>query len=86
MYVEGRDHLTVCAKGTPHTLNSISMIFKSAAWLERELSEFSGVVFCGLLDTRRLLLDYTEPKRLTLSHVSNDKNFDSMFYEVGYSI
>lgn len=41
------------------SLLSSSLIFKNAVWLEREVIEFSDLYFQSLLDTRRLLLDYT---------------------------
>lgn len=40
------------------TLNSISEIFSSANWLERENSELHGVNFSGKKDLRNLLLQY----------------------------
>lgn len=47
---------------TDYSLPSTSTIYASTIWLERELSDFSGINFLGLVDTRRLLLDYFEPK------------------------
>lgn len=47
---------------TDYSLPSTSTIYFSTVWLERELSDFSGINFLGLVDTRRLLLDYFEPK------------------------
>jgi len=41
-----------------------STIYHSSIWLERELSDFTGIDFKGLTDTRRLLLDYFEDKRV----------------------
>jgi NADH:ubiquinone oxidoreductase subunit C len=40
------------------TLNSISEVFSSANWLERENSELHGVNFSGKKDLRNLLLQY----------------------------
>lgn len=40
-------------------LTSITPIFKGAVWVERELKEFSSLYIRGLLDSRRLLTDYT---------------------------
>jgi hypothetical protein len=62
-------------------LPSISSIFSSALWLERELSDFTGINFVGLLDTRRLLLDYFEEKQVWQTHISNDKNFNNTLYD-----
>lgn len=40
-------------------LNSLSKLFLSCVWIERELSEFFNIFFIGLKDSRRLLSDYT---------------------------
>lgn len=40
-------------------LLSLSNIYSSFTWVERELKEFSELLFLGLKDTRRLLTDYT---------------------------
>ena len=63
-------------------LSSISTLFNSCTWLERELSEFTGVVFLGLSDTRRLLLDYFEYKQVWQTHINNDKFFSSRLYDI----
>lgn len=44
------------------SLNSVSSVYQSCIWLERELSDFTNINFIGLTDTRRLLLDYFEKK------------------------
>lgn len=41
-------------------LKSISQIYKSFTWVEREIQELSNVYFVGLIDNRRLLTDYTQ--------------------------
>lgn len=61
---------------------SISNLFPSAIWLERELSDFTGLNFLGLVDTRRLLLDYFEEKKVWSTHISNDKNFNNILYDI----
>ena len=63
------------------SLTTLSNLFLSTTWLERELSDFSGITFSGLVDTRRLLLDYFEDKQIWQTHVSNDKNFNNTFYD-----
>lgn len=40
-------------------INSISTVYSNSKWLERELREFTNIYFCGLRDTRKLLLNYT---------------------------
>jgi NADH-quinone oxidoreductase subunit C len=39
-------------------LKSTSSVFANANWLEREVSEMSGIVFEGKHDLRNLLLSY----------------------------
>lgn len=63
-------------------LATTSYTYKSSIWLERELSDFTGINFTGLLDTRRLLLDYFEPKMIWQTHINNDKNFNETLYDV----
>lgn len=70
---------------TDYSLPSISQIYMSTVWLERELSDFSGINFLGLVDTRRLLLDYFEPKMSWQSHIGNDKNFNEFIYDINMS-
>lgn len=64
------------------SISSVSPIFKSCIWLERELSDFTNISFIGLVDTRRLLLDYFENKQVWQTHVSNDKNFNNSLYDI----
>lgn len=40
-------------------LQSLSRIFSSFTWVERETKEFYNIFFTGLKDSRRLLTDYT---------------------------
>lgn len=64
------------------SLVTTTLAYKSSVWLERELSDFTGVNFIGLLDTRRLLLDYFEQKTNWQTHINNDKNFNESFYDI----
>jgi NADH:ubiquinone oxidoreductase subunit C len=73
--------VTSIDSNTPSIL-SISTILYSATWLERELQEFSGITFLYLIDTRRLLLDYLEPKSFWQTHLGNDKNFNNNLYDI----
>lgn len=66
-------------------LTSVSSIYNSCVWLERELSDFTNINFLGLSDTRRLLLDYFEDKTLWSTHISNDKNFNNVLYDITLS-
>ena len=65
-----------------YCLPTTSCVYKSSVWLERELSDFTGINFTGLVDTRRLLLDYFEPKMGWQTHISNDKNFNETLYDI----
>lgn len=66
-------------------LTTTAWSYKSSIWLERELSDFTGLNFKGLVDTRRLLLDYFEEKHVWQSHISNDKNYNNLFYDITLS-
>lgn len=44
---------------TNNQYTSITSFCKSAVWVERELKEFSDLYIKGLLDSRKLLKDYT---------------------------
>lgn len=46
-------------------LLSLSRVFSSYTWVERETKEFYGITFLGLRDSRRLLSDYTTVEPLT---------------------
>jgi len=64
------------------SLLTTTLVYKSSIWLERELSDFTGVNFIGLVDTRRLLLDYFEQKTNWQTHINNDKNFNESLYDI----
>lgn len=64
------------------SLVSVSTIYSSACWLERELSDFTNIFFLNASDTRRLLLDYFQVKQEVSTHINNEKSFSNMFYEV----
>lgn len=78
------DRVAVHTSIQPSSLSapSISPIYRSCVWLERELSDFTNINFLGLTDTRRLLLDYFESKQVWQTHVSNDKNFNNALYDI----
>lgn len=65
--------------------SSISFIFNSVCWLERELSEFSGLIIYNLNDTRRLLTDYIQEKDNVETHCGNDRQFDNLIYDISFS-
>ncbi len=64
-----------------YSIASTSSLVNSTIWLERELSDFSNILYIGLTDTRRLLLDYFEPKGFWQTHISNDKNYNNLVYD-----
>lgn len=82
MLNDSRTHLYLTTSTLNLTVPSISNLFISAVWLERELADFSGIFFDGLVDTRRLLLDYFQPKQHWETHVSNERAFNNSVYEV----
>jgi len=65
-----------------YQLVSVSALFSSVVWLERELSDFTNLNYIGLSDTRRLLLDYFEEKQVWQTHISNDKNYNNSYYDI----
>lgn len=52
-------YVNFCFNITHTHLTSISPLFRGAVWVERELKEFSTLYIKSLLDSRRLLTDYT---------------------------
>ena len=66
-------------------ISSVSVVYPSCVWLERELSDFSNINFLGLQDTRRLLLDYFEDKQQWQTHKLIDKNFNASLYDINLS-
>lgn len=65
-----------------YEIPSISSIYRSAAWLEREISDFTNLLFIGSVDTRRLLLDYLSSKHSWETHTDYEKSFDNCLYEI----
>jgi NADH:ubiquinone oxidoreductase subunit C len=82
LLTDSRIHVYTEITKFTYSLTSISKIFKSATWLERELGDFTNIYFEGLTDTRRLLLDYFQEKQGWRSHISNERSFNNNFYEV----
>ena len=72
----------------PHVLQkniqSISSIYTSAVWLERENSEMFNLNYTNLLDSRRLLLDYTTSRGVLLKNTTT--RFVSHFYKLKASV
>lgn len=64
------------------SITSLSSIYNSSIWLERELSDFTNIFFKNATDTRRLLLDYFQEKQEMYTHISNEKSYSNSYYEV----
>lgn len=62
-----------------YKINSIDCIFKSANWLEREVSEMFKIVFKNKTDKRRLLLDYSKQENPLLKSFPSE-GFTDVFY------
>lgn len=82
MLADERVTVHTSVRPSSYFIPTVSTIYKSCVWLERELSDFTNINFLGLTDTRRLLLDYFESKQAWSTHISNDKNFDNTLYDV----
>lgn len=56
-------------------LLSISNIYKNFSWVERELKEINKIMFIGLKDSRKLLLNYNyniENQYINYNNIIND--------------
>ena len=53
------------------SLKSISNVYQSNLWVERELKEFNNVNFYNLMDTRKLLSNYNYNHSLNYNQYSN---------------
>ncbi len=61
-------------------LHSIDKIYKNASWLEREVSEMSGVHYIFKKDIRKLLLDYSKNENPLLKDFPVE-GFSEIFYD-----
>ena len=66
---------------------SLSHIYQAAVWSERELQDMFNLKFCGLKDSRRLLLDYKLQKGVLLKtrqpskqRLSKFSNYSDLYY------
>lgn len=73
-------NVEVCSSSL--SIQSVSRFFESAGWLEREISEFSGILFVGNSDSRRLLLDYIDDKGVKSTHNSTWEDFSGAYSEL----
>ncbi len=82
MSTDVRLHLYTTISSSSFFCESLSTVYPSSVWLERELSDFSGLIFQGLTDSRRLLLDYFQHKQTYKTHTDNDRTYNNTSYEV----
>jgi Ni,Fe-hydrogenase III component G len=82
LLTDNRELLVISAKTNTFQVPSLATIFKAAVWLERELSDFSGLSFKGLTDTRGLLLDYLDIKSQRTTHNMTTPTYSPVVYEV----
>ncbi len=70
--------LNIITKGNKK--QSLSSIYKGNIWMERELSELHNFFFINLLDTRKLLQNYTINQKLIYKNnnlfIFNNSTFD----------
>lgn len=66
-----------------HThVGSISLLWPSGNWSEREVSEFSSLHFCRLLDSRRLLTNYVDIKDYVETHKLSYEYYDLFLNDI----
>ena len=58
MFSQERLFLFTTGCSSSQSVKSISALFSNANWLEREVSEMSGISFVGKQDLRNLMLSY----------------------------
>lgn len=69
---------------TDDSISSLSAFMKNSVWVERESSEMLNLLYSGLLDTRKLLLDYSTGRGVL--HKKNNKVFLSNFFKNYYFV
>lgn len=74
----------VASSSNRNSFDSFSTIWSNLVWAERECLELSQICFKGLKDSRRLLLDYTTPKRV-VTLVGPYSNFNEIFLDNIYA-
>jgi NADH:ubiquinone oxidoreductase subunit C len=82
MATDFRVHLYTSVCRSSLRLDTVSVIYESTTWLEREISDFTNIFFENSMDTRRLLLDYFQPKEEINTHINNEKSYSNLYYEV----
>jgi len=72
--------LTTYSNNKLSKLESLDSLFKSASWLEREVSEMFRVSYKNKIDSRRLLLDYSKQENPLLKDYPTE-GFNDVFYD-----
>ena len=85
LLTDNHELLVISANTNSLQVPSLAKIFNSAVWLERELSDFTGLSFEGLTDTRGLLLDYLGVKTQPTPHTPTTNTYSAINYEVVYN-
>lgn len=67
-------NLMVYSNDNIKSIVSLSPIYRSFVWVERETKEFSSITIHKLLDSRRLLTDYTVFKSDDIKYQTNSYN------------
>ncbi len=57
-------------------LQSLSSVYNSQTWVERELKEMNNIFFLNLVDTRKLLLNYN------YNYTINYNNFNNIINDI----
>jgi NADH-quinone oxidoreductase subunit C len=61
-------------------VDSVDKIYKNSSWLEREVSEMSGINYSFKKDVRKLLLDYSKNENPLLKDFPVE-GFSEIFYD-----
>lgn len=67
-------------------LNSVSLVFANAVWLERELVEFFNFKLINRADTRNLLLDYNLNSNPLLKNYPTEGHQELFFNYLSYNL
>lgn len=63
-------------------VDSVSLLWPSGNWSEREASEFSTLCFYNLQDSRRLLTNYIDTKDYVETHKSSYDYYDLFLNDI----
>jgi NADH:ubiquinone oxidoreductase subunit C len=78
-YTWASDIRVACLTNSKNNIfTSGSKVYQNLTWLERESSEMFDLIYVGLRDTRKLLLDYTT-QRGVMDKIYNKTQYSSYF-------